>query len=1660
MFWWSGTNFCRSGLGLSKAGSLLLALLISSILWVGAAGQAIDPQARDLSLSSGVFVSDSTIALDQIALARRLESQKEWTKSAEVYQGIIDQFPDRVVPVRTDDPNLTAQYTSVLTLVNQHLRQWPEAGLAAYRARYEPAARQLVLSAHRNDLAPLHEAFNRYFPTDSAREAGLKLIDAYFEMGDYAAAIWIGRELLVHPDLAGQRPMLLFKLGLAAHLSGDDPAAQVALKELTDTFAGAIGTIRGRDVNLTGELRAALGKPAPVGEEPTGASAEDSWPTLGGDVSRGRVYSSSARAGARVYSIPLGQVDWSTVKSDRPDLSQQYAAWNHDQPGISVGVMPVTDRGELFFQDNAHVFALNLESGQPLAGWLATYRATDGRYTSPGGLAMLPGHQYCLTLTDNVVLGVMEMPDLLGAPGARSGGRVVCLDRGAGAELWAAVPTDFPQDILKTLTLGGAPLVAENNVYVVACGSRRGGYDDCYVICLDLASGKYRWSSYIASGLSNRPALESAAGRSSLSDQSASLAYAGGRVFVSTNLGAVASLDAQTGMVDWLDIYHDANEGADAYKPSGQAPGPPYPGSVPPPWTVNSPIIEGGNVFVLPSDGKYVLVYDAGDGHVVKRLKKDDCFRAWTTDTANPQSDPTTLLGVLNGATVNDHGTVRREDLLLLANATQVCALNWRGYDPAKARNTALVWVAGFASPDAIRGHAFVTADSIYLPGISALQRFDIKTGKAGLFAGDRYPAIVQWPEDEEPGNVLVCGDRVVVAGEKTVSVYGSFDAVQETLNREIAAAPADADVRLNYARTLLLAGQTQSAMEQLDAAIDLIRAAPPGQLGLAKTRAFHLALDFATEIWRPKAGGAVSYPSARAATEAMALAGNLLDRTASLAQTPFEQAASRAARASFARFNDRDPATAIKLYQEILADDAMRRAFVTVAPEDVALPKPKNGAQNPPSVVHPEEQQQAAVLAEEAIHSVVQDFKGQSAYAAYEQAAVAEYNEAGERKDPDGLAKVFRVYPNSSRAWSAAVSAIYDFEAKGMFSEAAQVLRQIYPNAQLASDEQRAVVDLTLAHDYLHIPGGLDAAEGRLAGARGINRAGALPFPLQLPDGPVIAKGATLNAAILAVDQSLARESLAKSDQLPEFDLPSVAVARNYLAQYHHAVEPLIPRAAMGVVEGVDRLLVPDAKNARYDRVVTWTAGAGISLYAIGSDQPVGTDAALDDEPAGVAWVGDKTNLLAWANDSLVLIDGDQVAKRWRLDLSQRPAPEILYSSQPPKFNLLQRGGTRPTGLVLNQPVFIRYSPGTSGKVTANGAISSSDAETITAVTVAGDLAVVSTSIGRVAAVDLSNGAIVWQIRPLGQAPDRVEATEDFTVIQAGDEFSVWMLVLETRTGRLLAPTAFFDDPTKLPVNWALGDDGTLAVTRTGTVAIVDLFDMSRAGQVDRLALKYQVENAQAQANAQPFMNMGRAGQVLVHGGSVFALSDQGRQLRAYDVHTRQEQIYKMLSGAAGRLPTPVDMGKSVLQFGGSSIYAWNPRQVRVFSVLSLADPSPVERWERLIPPECGDATQLLLGKDYLAVLSCQTGPQSGKPQEASQAAVKWWISAFMRATSDNPAVPEMGTLACQSLLADSHGIVSWQMIDGGLCYLAGDHTLHFLAGNQNPAAPADGAN
>ena len=95
---------------------------------------------------------------------------------------------------------------------------------------------------------------------------------------------------------------------------------------------------------------------------------------LGGNPSRARISQASGRVGAKQKQIPLAR---STLAGTiPPQLRQQLQTEDRQarDAGLNLGVIPVVDRGELFFQDNAYIYARNLESGMALPGCGAAVR--------------------------------------------------------------------------------------------------------------------------------------------------------------------------------------------------------------------------------------------------------------------------------------------------------------------------------------------------------------------------------------------------------------------------------------------------------------------------------------------------------------------------------------------------------------------------------------------------------------------------------------------------------------------------------------------------------------------------------------------------------------------------------------------------------------------------------------------------------------------------------------------------------------------------------------------------------------------------------------------------------------------------------------------------------------------------------------------------------------------------------------------------------------------------------------------------------------------------------------------------------------------------------------------------------------------------------------
>lgn len=1537
--------------------------------------------------TAGVYVRDSAIALEKFALAQRMERLKEWGTSADVYQEILVKYPDRVVPAPggVDADNRIIQYTSVTEAVRQALCRWPQQGLDVYRAHYQIAAAKLLASARPGDLSRLHEVFSLYFPTDTAKTAGIALMDSYFEQGDYAAVAQIGHRLLQwHPNLQAERPMVLYRTAIAEKLCGDIAAARGHLAELRQRFPNALGAIRGADVLLADSLEQALSSTGGV----VRAEGTDSWTTVGGDQSRSKVSSSTVKPGARLYSIALTPVTWKQVgdPTQRHNLEQQDKSLR--LLGAGLGVMPAVDHGELFFQDNVRMYAVNLDSGVPLAGWENTYPSLNGVYHLSANAAPLPtGQQLCVTVTDQYVIAVMGLPDHLALSmglASEEDARLVCLDRHSGAELWTTSMRQLPeaQNNLRDLRIGGAPLVVGDNLYIIGRGGKGAQFEDCYVLCFNFANGQFRWASYIASANSE----QSGFGNEMLSvfpDAISHIAYASGRLYVLSNLGAAAALDAYTGTVVWLNIYRDqavatTNAIGGPFMAGMQPATAPTPSS---PWVFNPVMVQDGRVFILPNDNDSLFIYDADTGKLIKRIWMSDF-----ADTSNVDATkPDTLLGV-NG------------DVLYLGSPCGVCKIPWQKYDHTANPKPPGFWQSTeflteeSSSPQQVRGRSFVTADAVYVPTIPSLWRVLIKSGMIDP-KNERFPR-GNWDETQEgPGNVLATADHVVIAGDRHVAVYTDIELARVKLDREVAAAPTDAEPRLNYAEVMFAGGQAELAEDKLNEAFQLLGGEADLHPGAMRERGFADAMNFAVRL------------SAKSSSADQARTGRLFDLARSAAQSASQQVAYRLARAKF-DLTASDSTAAVELYQQILSDSAMRV---------VAVPDPDSGASS-----------QAGIVAEKAIGRIQQTADGRAAYARFEQAAAAALTAAQASNDPAKLLDVAKIYPNAQVARPAMMAAADVFEAQGNPRLATLVLQQLLNKTP---EQDRAAVLEAMARNYLKIPRRLDVAVSRLALAAAAAPPGTrLHHPLPLPDGAVLAN-ITLTEARDLLTGLAGRIS---TDALPDLCLPTSEQRQIYQHANGKMPNPFLSESADSTISGVDSLVVPMEGFASNDRLVTWAAKSGLSIYPVGKNTAICTTAAVAQPVRGAAWL--DGSLLAWTSADAFMIDGHSGKVLWKLSLSSMPASEVISESA--AVEALADNATASS--IDNAP------PAPDADQTPNQAAGPPPGEQILQVSPIGDRVVFGTSIGRIFAVASgagANGRVVWQTRVSSHAVDTLLANDDFTVVRFHDDVNVQLIVLRSFSGELAGRRNFPQESNAFPVNMALSADGTLVYTVPDHLCIQDLYEANLGDQ----GMDPKFSTTVTPGMAPIFSGLSQPNQLIVHSGRAFVVSDQGRLVRIYSLDTGKLWRYHSPDANAevdGPLTTDSSGSPNVtLHVSGNFLYVLSAQNLMAYRV-----DFPDVQWKTFSSmSEPRDFEQVLYGKDYLVILDRRPPPLTMSNKRSDH--VRLLSCSRAPYKSKYGTEGESGRLVYDPEVTGLRGPDAWQAVDGGIVYFS-DGTVHTLLG------------
>lgn len=1643
---------------------------------LGGGGGIIDPNSlAGKESTEGVYVRDSAIALEKFALAQKMERLKEWNKSADLYQEVIDKYPDRVVPSRTNEDDKIVQYTSVTRGVMERLAKWPKDGLDVYRARFEPAAAAMIENAGglaRGDVAEMHKVFYRYFVTDTARSVGLRLVDVNLERGEFQAAARLADELLtLHPNLGDARPTLLYRAALAHRLAGDEAKAKERLTALQKAHDNATGLVRGKEVKLADslarELQAiAAASGAAVTDATAAAAAADTWTTLGGDPTRGRVTPAGGRPGARLFAVPLARPQLRTFPAQvrgnvESVLSTQAAS------GALNGVFPVVDRGELFFQDGTRIYARSLESGDPLPGWLQTYPAPEersGQYVLPGAGSPPRTHQLSLTLTDRAVLGVMGQLDrnsfqINQQPIAET--RLVCLDRRTGKQNWVAamssieLPKDLPDDqqkAIRGLQLNGSPLVVGDSVMVMARGVKQAQFEDSWVVCFHLATGKYRWSCYLASA-SNVGAPWGAQPQSI--ETTSHLAYANGRVYALSNLGALAAVDAYSGTIAWLSIYERGVSQFDPFINNGGNPGGPGGGGQPPkPWLYNPVIVKEGKVFILPTEGRFIYAYDANSGAEVKRINRTSWGKIGNVEM---------LLAVMG-------------DRMVVASDRVIGFFDWRKYDPENPDAS----LEGLSSEfEGLRGRPFVTADSIFVTDSRKLKRL---TFAQGARVADEYPGGEKgWDEKEEgPGNVLVTSDHVVIAGASNVYGFTDLNLARTRLDREVAAAPQDAGPRLRYARVLFTAGDAAGTIAKLDEAIALLGGRTSMRPGADRDWIFNDALSFAQKLAgdraeeaTPDAPGESETPRKPAAQLVKSI-DDLYDRAAAAASSPQQQVHYRLTRARFAASKE-DLAAAAKLYQQVLGDATMR---------PVPLVDEKTGGPT-----------QAAAVAEGQIKALVVR-GGVKIYATFEAEAAKLLTDTQAVKPvkPEALLEIAEAFPNSVTAPKALLAAAAAYESLKQPQPAVQVLRQAYFKYGEAVDKPRVIE--AMARDYLALPNRVDVAAARLAQGVALPGEHKLAEVLRLPDGSEIAKDTPFPKALEELRKYSTRMA---SKDLPDFKLPPVPTLEQYQA-LRATLErnPRWPFPAPGaepVIAGVDALAVPMREFARPDRVVFWSAaGTKLQIHKPGDASAIGVSAtAMTDAPKGSAWVsGAADGVLVWSNTAIALVPAGGGDATWRVATKGLPSIEVVKPRPNPGApedadgnaagrRMMERRqaeliaiARRNGQFVMRNGQLVPIPPNAAAMANIQPRPDAGAAEAINDVRPVGDRVLVTTTTGRVFCVELSGknaGRVAWQTR-LGDRPaDRLVANDDFTVVKVSDETSVRLVCLDTVSGRIQGTKSFPLSNGDFPVNLALSADGTLVYTLPTRMVLKDLYKPWDAGEKEAPAGAMVPSDA---VNPMPFRNASGPDQLIISEGRILALADMG-SAQVNDRNglggTKYVRVHSLETGLPITLRASKEDGGGMtdlmlyaqdesdrsftwdirLRCVGSRLYVQHPRGVLCYDL-----DAPDAFWHTVVEDDSGTGSgianlrNIIFGKNHaLLVTQLDAAPPVPGAAAAPAAAnrkTRYQINACARYPKAAGSTEESGKTDYIPAVNEASPITGWQGVDGGLYYLTQDAKLHFL--------------
>jgi outer membrane protein assembly factor BamB/TolA-binding protein len=740
--------------------------------------------------------------------ASALAESGRYVEALAIYDEALERRPNTVIPMDVDK-------TFNLGLREYVLRQiasWPEEGKAAYRRRADPLAEHLFQGAKRTrDVEALERVVDQYPLSTVVDDALILIANIRLDAGDHVGAADALSRLLDR-DGGTDRSVVIARLGLAWARAGRKAAILELIRRVDRDVPGAKVRVGGNEIALAEHLKSLADG---VFERPADAAplALPAWEMIGGGPAGSRLAEPGVELSksAWVDVIGLPRLDGEDEFVVRRSMTLvPTAEYRPLYPAVSDGI--------LYVHNGLALTAYNFFARQPERLWQFRVPTPSGEVMFDNRVIFAPmvhdGRVYA-----NLISSVGGEENQLGYvrvkfPFPRRA--LYALDAYTGKLLWKLGGKLNTDSLEENATFATAPTADGGRLYVGAVKQKLSTDPfQHYVLCLDPATGKILWSTYVASGGTEINLF----GNSTRESLGSPVAVTEDSVYYCTNHGAITALDKKSGRIRWTYRYRQlpVMPTRSVYVQKNRLE-----------WVNSPPVVSRGIAVVTPTDSHSLYALDTQTG----RLRWD-----------RPRGqDVRVVYGVMEST------------LVLGGERLELCDLQ-----SGKQLSPPMT--------DELRGsgRGVIAADGIYVPCQDKLRKVSWE-GTWDEASARRWPAGLG-----DGGNLFIVDGAVVLASQDSIQVFFDRRDQERSIQEALAKNPDDPSVLYRGALRYLQSGDASRAAELLTKTVEKTANSPrPEDERLqraARKRLFAVAMEAGRselELGRP-AQAAEHFAAARA---------------------------------------------------------------------------------------------------------------------------------------------------------------------------------------------------------------------------------------------------------------------------------------------------------------------------------------------------------------------------------------------------------------------------------------------------------------------------------------------------------------------------------------------------------------------------------------------------------------------------------------------------------------------------------------------------------------------------------------------------------------------------------------------------------------------------